>query len=394
MRILQRYFLVNIAQAVAFVLVAFLGLIAFMDLTAELPAVGKGGYLMQHAVLYVLLLVPGHVYEVMPVAALIGTIYTLSQFAQSSEFTIMRASSMSTRMVAGMLFKIGILFVALTFIFGELITPRSAPLAERVRLAAKGATVSAEFRSGMWTKDTVHTGGLKGPVTGSRFFNARQIRPDGQLIDVRLYEFDSNMRMRSLITAASASFSGNGIWRLRDVTETLFSNTRPLPAPGAPVPRGQTIQSTFGQETAAVATRKAASFDLVSEITPKILSVSRSDPERMSANELAVYTRHLAENRQETERFKIAFWKKIIDPLSIFVLMALALPFGYLHSRSGGISLKIFVGIMIGVSFLLINSLFSHLGVLSTWPAFLTAVAPSLLFLVLAIGALRWVERH
>jgi lipopolysaccharide export system permease protein len=105
-------------------------------------------------VIYVLLLMPGHVYEVMPVAALIGTIYAMAQFAQSSEFTIMRASSMSTRMVAWMLFKIGILFVAITFIFGELVTPRSAPLAERTRLSAKGATVSAEFRSGMWTKDT------------------------------------------------------------------------------------------------------------------------------------------------------------------------------------------------------------------------------------------------
>jgi len=394
MRILQRYFLVNISQAVLFVLVAFLGLIAFMDLTSELPAVGKGGYMMQHAVLYVLLLIPGHVYEVMPVAALIGTIYTLAQFAQSSEFTIMRASSMSTRMAIGMLFRIGILFVAITFVFGELVTPRSAPLAERVRLAAKGATLSAEFRSGMWTKDTIHNGGLRGPVTGSRFFNARQIRPDGTLVDVRLYEFDTGMRMRALITAASATFSGNSTWRLQDVSETLFSNSRALPAPGSPVPRGQTIQSTFGQETSAVATRKVATLDLVSEITPKILSVSRSDPERMSANELAVYTRHLAENRQETERFKIAFWKKIIDPLSIFVLMALALPFGYLHTRSGGVSLKIFVGIMIGVSFLLINSLFSHLGMLSTWPALLTAAAPSLLFLLLAIGALRWVERH
>jgi lipopolysaccharide export system permease protein len=202
------------------------------------------------------------------------------------------------------------------------------------------------------------------------------------------------MRMRSLITAANATFSGNNTWRLQDVTETRFTNSRVLPEPGAPLPSGTSIQSTFGQETAAVATRKLATLDLVSEITPKILSVSRSDPERMSANELAVYTRHLTENRQETERFKIAFWKKLIDPLSIFVLMALALPFGYLHSRSGGVSLKIFIGIMIGVSFLLINSLFSHVGLLSTWPPFLTAAAPSLLFLLLALFALRWVERH
>jgi lipopolysaccharide export system permease protein len=394
MKILQRYFFVSISQAVAFVLVAFLGLAAFMDLTGELPSVGKGGYMIQHALLYVLMLVPGNMYRVMPVAALIGTIYTMAQFAQSSEFTIMRASSMSTQMAGGMLFKIGIVFVAITFIFGELITPRTAPLAERLRLSAKGATLSAEFRSGMWTKDTIHENGPKGPVTGSRFFNARQIRPDGQLVDVRLYEFDSGMRMRALITAASASFSGNSTWRLQDVTETLFTNSRTLPAPGTPLAQGETIQSRFGQDTAAVATRKVPTLDLVSEITPKILSVSRSDPERMSANELAVYTRHLAENRQETERFKIAFWRKLIDPLSIFVLMALALPFGYLHTRSGGVSLKIFIGIMIGVSFLLINSLFSHVGMLSTWPAFVIAVAPSLLFLLLAIGALRWVERH
>jgi lipopolysaccharide export system permease protein len=394
MRVLQRYFAVNIAQAVAFVLVAFLALIAFMDLTGELPAVGKGGYMIQHAFLYVLMLLPGHVYEVMPVAALIGTIYTMAQFASSSEFTIMRASSMSTQMAAWMLFRIGIVFVLITFLFGEVITPRTAPLAEKLKLSAKGATVSQEFRSGMWTKDSVHSEGTKGPVTGTRFFNVRQFRADGQLIDVKLYEFDTSFRMRSLITAASATFEGNNTWRLKDVTETVFSNTRVLPAPGAAAAAGTSIQSRFGQDTSAVGTRKLPSMELVSEITPKILSVSSADPERMSANELAVYTRHLAENRQETDRFKIAFWKKLIDPLAIFVLMALALPFAYLHTRSGGVSLKLFIGIMIGVSFILINTLFSHLGLLSTWPPFVTAIAPSLLFLLLALGALWWVERH
>jgi len=394
MRILQRYFTVSICQAVAFVLVAFLALVAFMDLTSILPSVGKNGFGIQHAFLYVLLLVPGNVYQVMPVAALIGTIYTMAQFAASSEFTIMRASSMSTRQAAWILFKIGAIFVVIAFIFGELITPRTAPVAERMRLTVKGGAVSAEFRSGMWTRDSVHENGVRGQITGTRFFNVRRIAGDGQLEDVRLYEFDNNMRMRSLVTAARGSYGGNNTWQLADVTETTFSNSRQLGVPGAAVPAGQTIQSTYGQETASISTRKLASYVLASEITPKILSVSRSDPERMSATELAVYTRHLAENKQETERFKVAFWKKLIDPLSIFVLMALALPFAYLHTRSGGVSLKIFIGIMIGVSFLLINSLFSHLGVLTILPAFLTAVAPSALFFVMALGALWWVERR
>ena len=394
MKILQRYFAVSILQSVAFVLVAFLALISFFDLTNELPAVGKDGYMIQHAFLYIAMLVPGHVYEVMPVAALIGTIYTMAQFAASSEFTIMRASSMSTQMAAWMLFKIGVVLVMVTFIFGELITPRTAPLAEKLKLSAKGAAVSQGFRSGLWTKDIVRSDGLKGEVTGSRFFNVRQFRPDGSLVDVKLYEFDVNFRMRSLITAARASYEGDSKWRLMDVTETVFGNTLALAQQNALVAAPVDVLNHFGQATSTVTTRKLASLELVSEITPKILSVSSSDPERMSANELAVYTRHLQENRQETDRFKIAFWKKLFDPLAIFVLMALALPFAYLHTRSGGVSLKIFIGIMIGVSFILINTLFSHLGLLSTWPAYVTAIAPSLLFLALALGALWWVEWH
>lgn len=389
MSILQRYFFVSILQAVAFALAALLGLQAFMDLTGELPAVGKNGYGMQHAALYVLTMVPQHLTEVLPVASLIGTIYTMAQFASTSEFTIMRASSMSTRMAATMVGKVGVVLVVVAFIFGELITPRLAQLSEKIRLTGRGTTVSSEFRSGMWTKDIIKSGGMTGDTMGTRFFNVREVRADGQLIDVKLYDFDNSFRLRSLTLAKTANFKGNNSWQLNDVTENIFSNPA-LAVEGAEA----NVGNNFAQATSAVEVRKAPTKELISEITPKILSVAGSDPERMSANELAVYTRHLQENKQGTERFKIAFWKKLIDPLAIFVLMALALPFAYLHTRSGGVSLKIFIGIMIGVSFLLVNTLFSHIGLLSALPAFVTAVMPSLLYLLLAIAALYWVERH
>jgi lipopolysaccharide export system permease protein len=196
--------------------------------------------------------------------------------------------------------------------------------------------------------------------------------------------------MRSLITAARGIYKGSNTWRLEDVTETVFSNSAPPPTTA---PAIETL-SNYGQDTSIVSTRKLAGMDLISEITPKIISVSASDPDRMSANELAVYARHLSENKQENERFKIAFWKKLFDPLAIFVLMALALPFAYLQTRSGGVSIKIFAGIMIGVGYMLVNSLFAHLGLLSSMPAVLTAIAPSLVFLGLALFALWRVERH
>jgi len=388
MKILQRYMGLSILQAVAFVLTALLALNGFMDLTGEVPQIGKDGYTIQDALLYVLLLVPFHIYQSMPVAALIGTIYAMAQFASSSEFTIMRASGMSTRLAAWMLFKVGFVLVVVTLVFGELVAPRTAPMAESVKLGGRGAAISQGMKAGMWTKDIVRSEGITGRVTGSRFFNVRTFKADGEMLDVRLYEFDTSLRLRSLITAKRAVFTGNNTWRLEDVTENLFSNT------GGAQQMLAGADGTFGQATSLVGTRKLASLELVSEITPKIISVSASAPDRMSANELAVYTRHLSENKQETERFKIAFWKKLIDPLSIFVLMALALPFAYLHTRSGGVSLKIFIGIMIGVGFIVVNNLASHIGLLSSVPPFVTAIAPSLLFLALAVTALMRVERH
>ncbi|PUA20282.1 LPS export ABC transporter permease LptG [Glaciimonas sp. PCH181] len=377
MKVLQRYFTAEIVRSVLFALAAFLALFAFFDLMGELQSVGRGGYKLQHAFGFVLLGLPSYAYELMPIAVLIGTIYTLAQFAAHSEFTIMRVSSMSTRMAAMMLFKIGLLFVVATVLIGEFVAPKSAEFAEKLKLQAKGASLSQEFRSGLWSKDVIKKDGLTGEVIGSRFINIREIRPDGELRGLKVYEFDHNFHLTSIILADHSVYAGAHVWRLSDVVQTDFVD-------------GTTVDNI----NTAIATHNKPEMNMVSEITPEILSVLFADPDRMSAFDLRAYTKHLAENNQHTERYEIAFWKKVVYPLSIFVMMALALPFAYLHFRAGGVSLKIFTGIMIGLSFQLVNSLFSHLGLLNTWPPFITAVVPSGLFLVAALGVLWRVERR
>jgi lipopolysaccharide export system permease protein len=396
--VLLRYFAREIIRSVVFVLIAFLALFAFFDLINELPNVGRGGYRLEHAFLFVLLGMPGYTYELMPIAALIGTIYALAQFAARSEFTIMRVSSMSTAMVGRMLGMIGILFVVVTFLFGEFLSPYSSDLAKRLKLQAQGAAMSQEFRTGLWAKDVIRTNGVTGDVAGSRFVNAREMRPDGKLVGLKLYEFDRDFRLVALISADEANYKGSNRWSMSKVTETRFpAGLLVVPAGTAPagIPPGSAPGTAAARTlTDGTSTVNLPQRDLLSEITPEILSVLFADPDRMSAVDLKAYTRHLSENNQLTERYEIAFWKKLIYPFAVFVMMALALPFAYLQTRSGGVSLKIFIGIMIGVSFQLVNSLFSHLGLLNTWPPFATAILPSAVFLVLAIGALRWVERH
>ncbi|SFI19779.1 lipopolysaccharide export system permease protein [Collimonas sp. OK307] len=377
MKVLQRYFTSEIVRSVLFTLAAFLALFAFFDLMNELPSVGRGGYKLQHAFLFVVLGMPGYAYELMPIAALIGTIYTLSQFAARSEFTIMRVSSMSTMMTAKILLKIGLLFVVATVLIGEFVSPKSAEIAEKVKLQSKGSSISQKFKTGLWSKDVIRADGTSGDIVGSRFINIGEIRPDGQLVGVKLYEFDRNLHMTAQIQAGKAEYQGQHVWRMDDVVQTDFVNG-----------------TSTAEITGSIGIKKFPTKDLVSEITPEILSVLFADPDHMSAYNLWAYSRHLAENNQHSERYDIAFWKKLVYPLSVLVMMALALPFAYLHFRTGGVSLKIFTGIMIGVSFQLVNTLFSHLGLLNTWPPFFTAALPSTIFLLIAIGALWKIERQ
>ena len=98
-------------------------------------------------------------------------------------------------------------------------------------------------------------------------------------------------------------------------------------------------------------------------------------PERMSTWSLYKYVQHLAGNRQKTERYEIAMWKKLFYPLATLVMMALALPFAYMQARAGMVGVKVFLGIMLGILFHMMNSLFAHIGLLQNWPPL--SAAPS-----------------
>ncbi len=378
MRVLRRYFSGEIYRAVAFVLVAFLALFAFLDMMGEIRWVGQGGYRIEHAFVYVSLGLLNYAYQIMPIAALIGTIYVMAQFAARSEFTVMRASSLSMSRAIRLLLPVAVLFAVLTFLLGEFLAPRANDFRESFKRKIQGAAISAEFRSGLWAKDVIRDPASK-EVVGTRFLNAGKVEADGVVQTVRVYEFDLDMQMMAIITADEARFLNNNQWRLLGVKEMRFTDE---------------ARQSKGGSAVVITQRKLDTSTLISEITPDIMAVLVTDPNKMSALDLMAFRRHLEENRQRTERYEIAMWTKLLYPLAVFVMMALALPFAYLQSRSGGLSLKIFIGIMIGVSFQLTNSLFSHIGLLNTWPPLMTAMTPSALFLLAAIGALKWVERH
>jgi lipopolysaccharide export system permease protein len=376
----ERYFGKLIYSVFVFILFAVLALFVFFDMLSELENV-RGRYTSLIAFLHVMLQAPTRVYEVLPIAMLISAIYVLSQLASQSEFTIFRVAGLNTRQALFSLFKLAVPLALVTFVFGEFIGPATEQYAQKVKLEALGATVSAGFRSGVWVKDRDRESN-GGEIT--RFVNVAALNPDQSIGNVTIYEFDPTYRLSVIRVAKSGRYQGNQLWKLSDVTETRFDEV-PHKAHGE--------KDDLAPVFHAVKTTTPA-LSMRSEITPQILSVLLVEPERMSTVDLFRYIRHLRDNKQDTQRYEIAFWKKVVYPLTLFVMVALALPFAYLHARAGAVGVKVFGGIMLGLSFHLSNTLFSHVGLLHTWPPIVSALVPGTLYLLIALGALRWVERH
>ena len=362
MKTIRRLIYREVLGSVLFVAAGFLALFFFFDFVDELPNVGKGvtPYRLTQALLYVTLMVPSHLYELLPIAVLIGTIFVMARFAQSSEYTILRTSGLGPGRALRTLLLLGVGFAVLTFAIGDYVAPAADRAAQLLRARYEGRISIGQ--TGAWLKER---------QSGNTYnVNVGALLPDGSMQGVRIFEADERGFLVTMLQAPRANFSSDG-WVLHQAERTSF--------------RG---------DSSRVARSAVPELRWHSEITPEMVSVALLKPDRMATLDLFQYISHLEANGQTSQRYEIEFWRKVFYPLSCLVMVVLALPFAYLHFRAGGVSLKIFIGIMIGVSFHLLNNLFSHLGLLNTWPPLMTAVLPSMIFLLIAISTLWWVQKH
>ncbi len=377
-KIYERYFAKQIYVSFGFILFALVALFLFFDVLSELGSV-NAKYTLPLALLHVLLKAPSRMVEIIPIAGLIGSIYVFAMMASQSEFTIFRVAGLDIKRSLLTLGKVSLPIVVFTLLISEVLGPYAESLSERIRMQALGSTFSSQFRSGVWVKDQLRDSDGSGPIRpGVRYVNVGAIDQIDQIRQIRMYEFDPNYRLLSIRSAASGRFDNRGIWELNDVSETRFTEKR----------SNDPLDAVYSAQTKVI-----PKLSLESQVTPQILNVLLISPEKMSIVSLGRFILHLQDNKQDMQRHAIAFWKKVIYPFIIFVMLALALPFAFMKIRSGSVGIKVFGGIMLGMSFQLFNTLFSSIGLLGALPAFFTAIFPPLVYLVLAFLALKWVAR-
>lgn len=375
MNTLRRLLYVEALGAILVVLLGFMALFAFFDLADELGALGRASavdpqqvYTLRHALVYVLLQLPGRLYELMPIAVLIGTVYTLGRLAQGSEFVILRVSGLTPSRALQALLLLGAACVAVTFCVGEFLAPPADRAAQLLKAEFSGGIRIGQ--TGAW---------LKARDAERQFsVNVGSLEGDGELRSIRIFEFDHDGRLLTLTRARSGRVLSGGVWQLGEVQRTQMPGMDPSGNPASTV-RSETLPE----------------WRWVSDISTDMVQVALLKPERMGTLGLFNYVRHLEANSQTSQLYEIAFWRKVFYPLSCLVMVMLALPFAYLHFRSGAITAYVFVGIMIGISFFLLNNTFGYIGNLRQWAPWFAAAAPSLVYSTAGLGAFGWlVLRH
>ena len=379
MKTIRRLIYGEVLSAIALVTLGFLALFFFFDLVDELQYLGKANgpagsaeiYQIRHALMYVSLLIPNHMYELLPISVLIGTIFVMARLAQSSEYTILRTSGLDPWRALKLLLVLGAFFVGFSFAVGDYVAPVSERAAQLMKARYQGKITLGQ--TGAWLREK--------QAYKTFVVNVKELTPDNEMKGVQIFEFDNKGLIVSTVQAPVAEFTRDDAWIMKKANRAEFE---------VPVAGGIPALAGKPQETAKVSRNTVENYRWATDISAEMVSVALLKPDRMSTLDLFNYVRHLNANGQTAQRYEIEFWKKVFYPLSCLVMVILALPFAYLHFRSGGIAGYVFAGVMIGISFFLLNNVFGYIGNLRNWQPWLAAATPGLMYMAVSLGAFGW----
>ncbi|ADE16072.1 permease YjgP/YjgQ family protein [Nitrosococcus halophilus Nc 4] len=351
MKILDRYVAKAVISNTLLVLLVLIALYTFVEFITELEEVGEGNYGVMDALRYTAYSIPQYIYDLLPVAALLGSVLGLGSLAGQSELVAMRAAGFSVGRITRSALATGMIFVVVTILMGEVLAPPAKQAANTLRSLAKTGHLSEQAERGFWTRNN------------NNFNRIGRVLPNGQYQDIEIFEFDEQHRLRVISRAAGATYHRDG-WHLSDITQRIISSQ-------------------------GITTRRLPEALWESSLSPEMLDVVMVDPQQLSAWGLYRYIDYLEENKQATEQYQQAFWSKVFAPFNTLIMMFLAIPFIFGPLRSVSMGQRILVGALVGIGFFLFNRLFNQLGLVFEFSSWLAAAFPSLLFFGLGMVMLR-----
>ena len=350
MKILDRYIAATVISSSLMTLLVLASLAAFFSFLGQLSDLSETFGIWQAAE-YVILSLPRRAYEVFPTSVLLGSLLGLGALASNSELVVMRASGLSVRRITLSVIKAGVILMLIAIFLGEVIGPPGEQQAQTRRAAAQSKSISLQGDHGFWARD------------GARFVHIRQVLPGTRLEDITIYEYNDHHELQSVTKADSARYEHDK-WLLTDISQSTIS-------------------------TKGVTTQKIENTYWDSLLNPEVLDVLPVQPENLSAISLNRYVKHLQDNNLDSRRYELAFWIKLVTPLSVLVMLLVAMPFIFGPLRSSGTGQRILIGVLVGMGFFLLNQALNQIGLVYGFNPFLSAILPSIIFTVIGMLALK-----
>ena len=347
MNTLDRYIGKSILGSIFATLLTLVGLSAIIKFVEQFRSVGKGTYDIWQAVAFTGLTIPKDIETFFPMAALLGALMALGNLASRSELVVMQAAGFSRFKIGMAVMKTALPLVLLTMVIGEWGVPQTEQFARDMRARALSGGSMLSMKNGVWAKD------------GNNFVFVRRVTDDAKLNDIYIYTFDQNRNLTELKHANQASYSQDeSKWTLRQVNHSMISKDE-------------------------ITTSNRLSEKWETNLTPDKLGAVSLRPTSLSISGLYNYISFLRETGQDVSRFELTFWRKIFQPVSVGVMMLLALSFIFGSLRSVTAGARIVTGICFGFLFYVVNEIFGQMSVVYNMPAVFGALIPSLLFIVM-----------
>jgi lipopolysaccharide export system permease protein len=324
------------------------GFDAVTQFLRQLGNVGKHGYTVTDAMVYVLVTFPRRAYEMFGNAALIGGLLGLGGLAGSGELTALRAAGLSRLRIAGSAAGVVAVLIVGVVILGETVAPWGDQQAQAMQLRMRSGNLGLGDGSGLWARD------------GNDIINARGTslkQRDGvsevQLSDVRVFTFTDGGKLSRFQWAKSATHDGSQ-WILHDVRSTTLD--------------AQGTHSTT-----------SANESWPSSLNPQVLAQSVVQPQYLSMRDLRRNMRYLASNGESPGSYAVAFWGRALYPLNVLVLVLCAMPFAFGALRSGGMGKRLFIGMLLAIGWYFMQQAMVNFGTVYGLPPLLANLLPAVL---------------
>jgi lipopolysaccharide export system permease protein len=326
---LGRYISTTITASTLLVLFMLLGLDAIAAIVDEMGYL-SGNYDFVAALRFVIYSVPATIFDLLPFAALVGCLAGLGTLASGSELVVMRS--------AGML-------------VSEYVAPVTESIAKSERAIALKKSQNIVSREGLWHREA------------NRFLHFNAVQPNGILYGVTMYQFDEQHKPQSTLYAQRAIYQ-SGEWLLEDVVESIITDTR---------------------------VRKVASPSKPwsTELSPELLNILMLDPIDLSIAGNDRYANYLQAQGLNSSPYRLAFWKKILQPLSTLALVLLAISFIFGPLREVTMGYRIFIGVLVGIVFRTAQDILAPASLVYGFQPIYASLIPIVICAVLGLWFLR-----